>query len=139
MATVLLESVNKRFPDGTQAVSDVSIEIEDQEFLVLVGPSGCGKSTTLRIIAGLEGSTGGVVRIGGRDVTNVAPKDRDIAMVFQNYALYPHMSVYKNLSFGLTLRLNRLFGGGGNWTWFKKDLPTSASFGVCPTARGDWQ
>ncbi|MCP4096166.1 MAG: ATP-binding cassette domain-containing protein [Planctomycetaceae bacterium] len=112
MATVLLESVNKRFPDGTQAVSDVSIEIEDQEFLVLVGPSGCGKSTTLRIIAGLEGSTGGVVRIGGRDVTNVAPKDRDIAMVFQNYALYPHMSVYKNLSFGLTLRLNRLFGGG---------------------------
>ncbi|MDC0265832.1 ATP-binding cassette domain-containing protein [Mariniblastus sp.] len=112
MATVLLESVNKRFPDGTQAVTDVSIEIEDQEFLVLVGPSGCGKSTTLRIIAGLEGSTGGVVRIGGRDVTNVAPKDRDIAMVFQNYALYPHMSVYKNLSFGLTLRLNRLFGGG---------------------------
>lgn len=74
MATVLLESVNKRFPDGTQAVSDVSIEIEDREFLVLVGPSGCGKSTTLRIIAGLEGSTGGVVRIGGRDVTNVAPK-----------------------------------------------------------------
>ncbi|MDG2182066.1 MAG: ATP-binding cassette domain-containing protein [Mariniblastus sp.] len=112
MATVLLESVNKRFPDGTQAVTDVSIEIKDQEFLVLVGPSGCGKSTTLRIIAGLEGSTGGVVRIGGRDVTNVAPKDRDIAMVFQNYALYPHMSVYKNLSFGLTLRLNRLFGGG---------------------------
>ncbi len=112
MATVLLESVNKRFPDGTQAVADVSIEIEDQEFLVLVGPSGCGKSTTLRIIAGLEGSTGGVVRIGGRDVTHVAPRDRDIAMVFQNYALYPHMSVYKNLSFGLTLRLNRLFGGG---------------------------
>ncbi|MGB2498377.1 MAG: ABC transporter ATP-binding protein [Mariniblastus sp.] len=112
MATVLLESVNKRFPDGTQAVTDVSIEIKDQEFLVLVGPSGCGKSTTLRIIAGLEGSTGGVVRIGGRDVTHVAPKDRDIAMVFQNYALYPHMSVYKNLSFGLTLRLNRLFGGG---------------------------
>ncbi len=112
MATVLLESVNKRFPDGTQAVAEVSIEIKDQEFLVLVGPSGCGKSTTLRIIAGLEGSTGGVVRIGGRDVTNVAPKDRDIAMVFQNYALYPHMSVYKNLSFGLTLRLNRLFGGG---------------------------
>lgn len=112
MANVLLESVNKRFPDGTQAVAEVSIEIKDQEFLVLVGPSGCGKSTTLRIIAGLEGSTGGVVRIGGRDVTNVAPKDRNIAMVFQNYALYPHMSVYKNLSFGLTLRLNRLFGGG---------------------------
>ncbi|MDE0935222.1 MAG: ATP-binding cassette domain-containing protein [Mariniblastus sp.] len=112
MAAVLLESVNKRFPDGTQAVTELSIEIKDQEFLVLVGPSGCGKSTTLRIIAGLEGSTGGVVRIGGRDVTNVAPKDRDIAMVFQNYALYPHMSVYKNLSFGLTLRLNRLFGGG---------------------------
>jgi multiple sugar transport system ATP-binding protein len=79
MATVLLESVNKRFPDGTQAVTDVSIEIEDQEFLVLVGPSGCGKSTTLRIIAGLEGSTGGVVRIGGRDVTNVPTSRLDFS------------------------------------------------------------
>ena len=112
MANVLLESITKRFPDNTIAVDDVSLEIEDQEFLVLVGPSGCGKSTTLRLIAGLEASTSGVVRIGKRDVTNVAPKDRDIAMVFQNYALYPHMSVYKNLSFGLTLRLNRGFGGG---------------------------
>ncbi len=94
------------------AVDGVSLEIEDQEFLVLVGPSGCGKSTTLRLIAGLEACTSGVIRIGARDVTSVAPKDRDIAMVFQNYALYPHMSVYRNLSFGLTLRLNRKFGGG---------------------------
>jgi ABC-type sugar transport system ATPase subunit len=112
MATVLLERVTKQFPDATIAVDGVSLEIEDQEILVLVGPSGCGKSTTLRLIAGLETSTSGVLRIGGCDVTNVAPKDRDIAMVFQNYALYPHMSVYKNLSFGLTLRLNKNFGGG---------------------------
>lgn len=112
MAKVLLECVSKQFPDATIAVDEVSLEIEDQEFLVLVGPSGCGKSTTLRLIAGLETSTSGVLRIGERDVTNVAPKDRDIAMVFQNDALYPHMSVYKNLSFGLTLRLNRNFRCG---------------------------
>ncbi|MEZ6094083.1 MAG: ATP-binding cassette domain-containing protein [Pirellulaceae bacterium] len=108
MAEVVLESVSKRFPDGTFAVSDLSLNIADQEFLVLVGPSGCGKSTTLRMIAGLEQPTGGTVRIGSRVVNNVAPKDRDIAMVFQNYALYPHMSVYRNLSFGLELR----YGGG---------------------------
>ena len=112
MANVILENVTKQFPDGTKAVDGVSLEIEDREFLVLVGPSGCGKSTTLRMIAGLESNTSGMIKIGERDVTNVAPKDRDIAMVFQNYALYPHMSVYKNLSFGLTLRLNSRFGGG---------------------------
>ena len=108
MATVDLERLTKRFPDGTLAVNDVSLKVVDREFLVLVGPSGCGKSTTLRMIAGLETNTDGVIRIGGRVVNDVVPKDRDIAMVFQNYALYPHMSVYKNLSFGLSLR----YGGG---------------------------
>ena len=108
MAIVDLERLTKRFPDGTLAVDNASLRIEDREFLVLVGPSGCGKSTTLRMIAGLETSTDGMIRIGGRVVNDIAPKDRDIAMVFQNYALYPHMSVYKNLSFGLLLR----YGGG---------------------------
>ncbi|MFT5302512.1 MAG: multiple sugar transport system ATP-binding protein [Mariniblastus sp.] len=112
MANVILESLTKRFPDSTLAVNRVSLEVKDQEFLVLVGPSGCGKSTTLRLIAGLETSTGGKVEIGGRDVTHVAPNDRDLAMVFQSFALYPHLSVYKNMSFGLTLRLNSRFGGG---------------------------
>ncbi len=108
MAIVDLERLTKRFPDGTLAVDNASLRIEDREFLVLVGPSGCGKSTTLRMIAGLETSTDGMIRIGERVVNDIAPKDRDIAMVFQNYALYPHMSVYKNLSFGLLLR----YGGG---------------------------
>ncbi len=108
MSRVRLENVSKQFPDGTIAVDRVSLEVEDREFLVLVGPSGCGKSTTLRMIAGLETLTGGTISIGERVVNKLAPKDRDIAMVFQNYALYPHMSVYNNLSFGLRLR----FGGG---------------------------
>ncbi len=108
MANVSLERISKRFPDGTTAVDEVSLEVVDQEFLVLVGPSGCGKSTTLRLIAGLEDCTEGTIRIGQRVVNAVAPKDRDVAMVFQNYALYPHMSVYRNLSFGLILR----YGGG---------------------------
>lgn len=113
MANVQLDRVSKQYPDGTTAVDEVSLEVEDREFLVLVGPSGCGKSTTLRLIAGLEASTAGTVTIGGRDVTNVAPKDRDIAMVFQNYALYPHMSVYKNMSFGLKLRYSSGMLGSG--------------------------
>lgn len=108
MSRVLLENVSKHFPDGTIAVNRVSLEIDDREFLVLVGPSGCGKSTTLRLIAGLETMTDGTITIGERVVNGVAPKDRDIAMVFQNYALYPHMTVYNNLSFGLRLR----YGGG---------------------------
>ena len=117
MANVLLENVSKRFPDGTVAVDAVSLEINDREFLVLVGPSGCGKSTTLRLIAGLEASTSGDVKIGDRVVTHVQPKDRNIAMVFQNYALYPNMSVYRNMMFGLSLRNLRsgffgFFGGG---------------------------
>jgi len=104
MAEVVLEQVSKRYETGVAAVEDVSLSIADGEFLVLVGPSGCGKSTTLRMIAGLEEITSGSIYIGGRRVNEVPPKDRDIAMVFQNYALYPHMTVYENMAFGLRLR-----------------------------------
>ncbi len=104
MAEVVLENVIKVYPGGVRAVDNVSLGIADREFIVLVGPSGCGKSTTLRMVAGLEEITSGRIRIGDRVVNDVAPKDRDIAMVFQNYALYPHMSVYKNMAFGLKLR-----------------------------------
>jgi len=103
MAGVILDHVTKRFGDVI-AVNDLTIEVKDKEFLVLVGPSGCGKSTALRLIAGLEELTQGNIYIGDRLVNDVAPKDRDIAMVFQSYALYPHMSVYDNLAFGLKLR-----------------------------------
>ena len=113
MASVNLKGVSKRFSNEFAAVNNLTLKVEDQEFLVLVGPSGCGKSTTLRLIAGLERSTEGEVWIGSRRVDDLPPKDRDIAMVFQNFALYPNMSVYKNMSFGLTLR-NRsgVFSGG---------------------------
>ncbi len=104
MASITLEDIGKIYPDGTRAVGQVNIEIEDGEFLVLVGPSGCGKSTVLRMIAGLEDITEGKMSIGERLVNDVPPKDRDIAMVFQNYALYPHMSVRDNMAFGLKLR-----------------------------------
>jgi multiple sugar transport system ATP-binding protein len=108
MARVVLDHLVKVFPEeggpGVTAVKDISLEVEDREFMVLVGPSGCGKSTTLRMIAGLEEITSGTVSIGGRVVNGVLPKDRDIAMVFQNYALYPHMTVYENMAFGLRLR-----------------------------------
>ncbi|MFN2340696.1 MAG: ABC transporter ATP-binding protein [Halanaerobium sp.] len=103
MANVTLEHVYKRFGDLV-AVKDQSLEIRDKEFIVLVGPSGCGKSTTLRMIAGLEEISEGTIKIGDKVVNDVAPKDRDIAMVFQNYALYPHMNVYDNMAFGLKLR-----------------------------------
>jgi multiple sugar transport system ATP-binding protein len=103
MASVTYDHVTKKFNETT-AINDLNIAIEDKEFLVLVGPSGCGKSTALRCLAGLEEITGGRILIGQRDVSNVAPKDRDIAMVFQSYALYPHMSVYDNMAFGLKLR-----------------------------------
>ncbi len=104
MAEVVLENVSKVYPGGVKAVKNMNLKIENKEFFVLVGPSGCGKTTTLRMIAGLEEITEGEVRIGERVVNNVPPKDRDIAMVFQNYALYPHMTVYKNMAFGLKLR-----------------------------------
>ena len=97
MGGIALEGVSKVFPGGVVAVDDVDLEIGDGEFMVLVGPSGCGKSTLLRMIAGLEGVSSGTIRIGDRDVTEVAPRSRDIAMVFQNYALYPHMRVWDNL------------------------------------------
>jgi multiple sugar transport system ATP-binding protein len=103
MATVALDKVNKVYDNGFQAIYDLSLDIVDGEFLVLVGPSGCGKSTALRMIAGLESITSGDLKIGDRVVNDVEPKDRDIAMVFQNYALYPHMSVYDNIGFALKL------------------------------------
>jgi multiple sugar transport system ATP-binding protein len=104
MAQVVLDKVSKIYPGGVKAVDSIDLGIKDQEFVVLVGPSGCGKSTTLRMVAGLEEISSGTIRIGERVVNDVPPKDRDIAMVFQNYALYPHMSVYKNMAFGLKLR-----------------------------------
>jgi multiple sugar transport system ATP-binding protein len=104
MAQIILDHVEKIYPGGVKAVDDLSLDIQDGEFMVLVGPSGCGKSTALRSIAGLEEITGGTIQIGDRIVNDVPPKDRDIAMVFQNYALYPHMTVEQNLAFGLQLR-----------------------------------
>jgi multiple sugar transport system ATP-binding protein len=104
MATVTLRGVSKTYPPGVAAVKRVDLEIGDGEFVVLVGPSGCGKTTTLRMIAGLEDVSEGEIQIGGQVVNHVAPKDRNIAMVFQNYALYPHMNVYRNMAFGLELR-----------------------------------
>lgn len=104
MAKIKLEQVNKIYPNGVHAVYDFNLEIKDQEFLVLVGPSGCGKSTTLRMLAGLEEITSGSLYIDDVYVNNLSPKDRDIAMVFQSYALYPHMTVYENLAYGLKLR-----------------------------------
>ena len=101
MASITFKHVNKTYPGNVQVVPDLNLEIQDKEFVILVGPSGCGKSTTLRMIAGLEDITSGELYIGDRVVNDVAPKDRDIAMVFQNYALYPHMTVYKNIAFGL--------------------------------------
>ena len=104
MASLSLKHIYKKYPGGVTAVSDFDLEIKDKEFLIFVGPSGCGKSTTLRMIAGLEEISEGELYIGDRYVNDVAPKDRDIAMVFQNYALYPHMTVFDNMAFGLKLR-----------------------------------
>jgi multiple sugar transport system ATP-binding protein len=104
MATVSLEQINKVYANGFHAVKDLDLDVRDGEFMVLVGPSGCGKTTALRMVAGLEDISSGTLRIGGKPVNDVTPKDRDIAMVFQNYALYPHMSVSENIGFALTMR-----------------------------------
>ena len=104
MGAIDIKSAGKIYPNGTRALEDVSITINDGEFVVLVGPSGCGKTTLLRMVAGLEDITEGEIAIGDKTVNEVAPKDRDIAMVFQNYALYPHMSVFDNMAFSLKLR-----------------------------------
>ena len=104
MASLSLRNVTKKYPNGFVAVKDFNLEIKDKEFIIFVGPSGCGKSTTLRMIAGLEDISSGELYIDDKLVNDVEPKDRDIAMVFQNYALYPHMSVYDNMAFGLKLR-----------------------------------
>ncbi len=114
MAGVVLENVSRVYPGEVAAVKGIDLEVFDREFLVLVGPSGCGKTTTLRLIAGLEELSDGKIAIGTRLVNDVPPKDRDIAMVFQNYALYPHLSVYRNLAFGLELREGV---GGLGWLW----------------------
>ena len=103
MAEITFQNIWKRYPDGFEAVKDMNLEIADGEFVILVGPSGCGKSTALRMIAGLEDITEGELRIDGDIVNDRAPKDRDIAMVFQNYALYPHMTVRENMGFALKL------------------------------------
>src|SRR5215208_7878325 len=103
MAEVVFDRVSKVYPDGYRAVSDINLDIRDGEFMVLVGPSGCGKTTALRMVAGLEEISEGELRIGDRIVNNVPPRNRDIAMVFQSYALYPHLTVYDNIAFGLRL------------------------------------
>src|SRR5215211_7236391 len=107
MAEIEYESVAKVYEDGTQAVHDLDLAIEDGELMVLVGPSGCGKTTALRMLAGLEEISEGEIRIGDRVVNDLTPKDRDIAMVFQSYALYPHLTVYDNIAFSLRLRKER--------------------------------
>ena len=104
MSSLALHHINKTYPNGFVAVKDFNLDIADKEFIIFVGPSGCGKSTTLRMIAGLEDISGGDLIIDGKRMNDVEPKDRDIAMVFQNYALYPYMTVYDNMSFGLKLR-----------------------------------
>ena len=104
MASLSLKNICKVYPNGFEAVKDFNLEVADKEFIIFVGPSGCGKSTTLRMIAGLEEISSGELYIDGKLVNDVEPKDRDIAMVFQNYALYPHMTVFDNMAFGLKLR-----------------------------------
>ena len=104
MSSVSLKHICKKYPNGFEAVKDFNLDIEDKEFIIFVGPSGCGKSTTLRMVAGLEEISSGDLIIDGKRMNDIEPKDRDIAMVFQNYALYPHMTVYDNIAFGLKMR-----------------------------------
>src|SRR5438067_5049385 len=104
MAEVTFDRVAKVYPDGTRAVAGLDLDVQDEEFMVLVGPSGCGKTTALRMLAGLEDISEGTVRIGERVVNHLPSRDRDIAMVFQSYALYPHLSVYENIAFGLRVK-----------------------------------
>ena len=106
MADLSLRHLDKVYDNGVQAVYDFDLDVKDGELIVLVGPSGCGKSTTLRMVAGLEDITSGTLTLDGRDITRTPPKDRDMAMVFQNYALYGHMTVYENMAFSLKLRLS---------------------------------
>src|SRR3984893_2801019 len=104
MATLKLSGVTKRYPNGVEAVKELDLDVADGEFMVLVGPSGCGKTTALRMVAGLEDITEGTIEVGGRVVNDLSPRERDMAMVFQNYALYPHMTVAENIGFSLTLQ-----------------------------------
>ena len=141
MAEITLDKIWKRYPDGFEAVKDMNLEIKDGEFMILVGPSGCGKSTALRMIAGLEEISDGDLIIGGDRVNELAPRDRDIAMVFQNYALYPHMTVRENMGFALKLgktdeseisdarRTRRRASWTSSRTW-------TASRRTCPAASG---
>ena len=118
MASIRFDHVVKTYDNGVTVIPDLNLEIQDQEFVVLVGPSGCGKSTTLRMIAGLEEVSGGGLYIGEQKVNDLPPKDRNIAMVFQSYALYPHMSVYRNMAFALRLKKmpkGRSTAGCGRW------------------------
>ena len=124
MAEIVLDHLSKAYPGGVVAVDDVSLRIGDGEFIVLVGPSGCGKSTLLRLIAGLEEASQGTIAIGDADVTTAAPRRRDIAMVFQSYALYPHMSVRQNIAYGLKVRRTPKDEPGGA---SRRSLPCSAS------------
>src|SRR4029453_785966 len=140
MAQVMMKDLNKKY-DEVHAVKDVNLHVRDKEFIVLVGPSGCGKSTTLRMVAGLEEITAGEIVIGDRIVNDLPPKDRDIAMVFQNYALYPHMTVYDNMAFGLKMRkfpkpaIAKRVGGAGP-RCPKPRNPSSQTPGSSPVVSG---
>ena len=139
MAEITLDGDWKRYPDGFEAVKDMNLEIKDGEFMILVGPSGCGKSTALRMIAGLEEITDGDLVIGGERVNDLAPRDRDIAMVFQNYALYPHMTVRENMGFALKLAKDDRGGDRARASTRRRRSSTSsrtwsASRRTCPAA-----
>jgi multiple sugar transport system ATP-binding protein len=117
VSRVAFQDVTKAYPGSVIAVRELTLEVADGEFLILVGPSGCGKTTALRMVAGLERISRGTITIGDRIVNDVPPKDRDVAMVFQNYALYPHMTVEKNLGFGLRRRRIARVGSASGWRW----------------------